>query len=274
MEAGMEDEEPTPEVAAWEKLDGWDRTLGQVFALYFTPEIERRWAVGSLPQPFSLYMAQLLLPPDGEHRVLLNDEVQGEALMRAPREIAKGERALVSDLEHIERFELPDALLDNGHFTIVRSGEGWRMFFNFLSGRAKARDMLDLASQFLEAAIGSKAKGHAGPAVDNLFSASELVSKAELILHRSKAVTSRNHKAIASEINAWAKLGNIDIAFVALFNKLGQQRPNARYSDRDHRPPAPEDDSFELVRAMIDRGLERVGKATGPEFPAAPVAAP
>lgn len=126
--------------------------------------------------------------------------------------------------------------------------------FNFLSGRAKARDMLELADQYLAASIESGHKGHAGPAVDNLFSASELVSKAELILYRSKAAKARIHGPIASEINAWARLGNIDQAFVALFNKLGQQRPNARYCDRDHRPPSPDADSYELVRAMIARG--------------------
>jgi HEPN domain-containing protein len=169
-------------------------------------------------------------------------------------------------LAHIERFELPDELLDNGHFTIIRAGEGWHMFFNFLSGRAKANDMLELASEFLATALSSKEKGHSGPAVDNLFSASELISKAELILHRSRAVKSKRHGLIASEINAWARLGNIDAAFVALFNKLSRQRPNARYSDKENRPPTPDQESFDLVQAMIDRGLERIGKATDREL--------
>ena len=97
-----------------------------------------------------------------------------------------------NDLQYIERFELPDELLDSGHFTIVRAGEGWRVFFNFLSGRAKAKDMLELAGQFLEAALSAKDRGHAGPAVDNLFSACELTSKAELILHRNPAASSKS----------------------------------------------------------------------------------
>jgi hypothetical protein len=233
-----------------------------MWELCFRPEIERRLADGSLPANFSLYMAQALFPPEGEKLILLNEEVKGEGLLRAPRSIQKGEALYSNDLQYIERFELPDELLDNGHFTIVRAGEGWRMFFNFLSGRAKAKDMLELAGQFLDAALSAKDKGHAGPAVDNLFSASELVSKAELILHRSRAVKSKKHGMIAGEINLWARLGNIDAAFVALFNKLSQQRPNARYGNRRNRPPMPDQDSFDLVRAVIERGLERVGKAT------------
>ena len=94
--------------------------------------------------------------------MLLNDEVEGEILLRAPRPIQKGEPLYSNDLQHIEHFELPDELLDSGHVTIVRAGEAWHMFFNFLYGRAKAKDMLELAGQFLEAAQSAKDKGHEG----------------------------------------------------------------------------------------------------------------
>ena len=174
--------------------EGWDRTLAQAWELWFRPEIERRQTGGSLPAGFTLYMAQALFPPDGKPRVLLNDEIMGEGLLRAPRAVQKGERLYSNDLQYIESFELPDELLDSGHFTIVRAGEGWRVFFNFLSGRAKAKDMLDLAGQFLDAALSAKNRGHAGPAVDNLFSAFELTSKAELILHRNPAASSKSSR--------------------------------------------------------------------------------
>ena len=136
------------------------------------------------------------------------------------------------------------------------------MFFNFLRGGAKAKDMLELGGQFLDAALSAKERGHAGPAVDNLFSACELASKAELIIHRNPAASSKRHGPVASEINRWAGLGNIDAAFVDLFNRLSQQRQNARYGDKEHCPPIPDQDSFDLVRAMIERGLGQVGKAT------------
>jgi hypothetical protein len=256
-------EEPVHQVrAAPIGAEGWERTFAQAWELWFTPEIERRKKDGSLPVAFAIYMAQALFPPDGKMRVLLNDEIKGEGVLRAPRSIQKGEPLSAADLAHIESFELPDELLDSGHFTIIRAGEGWRMFFNFLSGRAKAKDMLELAGQFLEAAQSAKDNGHAGPAVDNLFSACELTSKAELILHRNPAASSKSHGPVASEINRWAKLGNIDTAFVDLFNKLRLQRPNARYGDKEHRPPIPEQDSFDVILTMIERGLSRVGKAT------------
>lgn len=253
--------------AIYDQQNPWDRTLQQMWDMFFAPEIERRKANSGSPDNFSIYIAQVIFPAEGatRPRILFNDEVEGEALLRAPRPIEKGGVIYATDLQQVESFDLPDALLDSGHFTIVRSGDGWRMFFNFLRGRAKAKDMLELAAQFLEASRSSQQNGHSGPAIDNLFSASELISKAELILHQSRATKSKRHATIASEINIWARLGNIDQAFVALFNKLSQQRPTARYGNKESRPPMPDQENFDLVQAMIERGLERIKKATEKE---------
>lgn len=169
------------------KLGDWDRTFSQMWDIAFSPELERRKSAGLIDDDFHLYLAQLLQPPDEKNRVLFNEEVRGSALMQPHRDIKPGEPVLTTDMAHIVHYDLPDDLLDCGHFTIIRAGDGWRMVFNFLSGRAKARDMLELADQYLQASIASTKLGHAGPAVDNLFSSAELVSKAELILHQSTA---------------------------------------------------------------------------------------
>lgn len=257
------DEETIPEHReSLTDAEGLNRTFTQACELWFTPEIERRKAAGSLPPDFALYMAQALFPPEGQPRVLLNDEINGTALMRAIRNVQKGEQVYVTDLQHVESFELSDELLDNGHFTMFRSGDGWRCFFNFLSGRAKARGMLELAAQFAEAAQFARGKSHAGPAIDNLFSACELISKAELMIHRMMPAESKSHGPIASGINRWAHLGNIDAAFVRLFNRLANQRPSARYGKKEDRPPIPEEEDFDLVGAMIERVVERVRDPT------------
>jgi hypothetical protein len=250
------------ENAEQENLEGPRRLFSQMWDIYFAPELERRKTAGLIGDDYRLYLVQLLQPPDETNRILFNEEVRGSALVRVRRDVKQGDSLMMDELAHVEKFELPDDLLDCGHFTMIRAGDVWNMTFNFLSGRAKARDMLELADQYLQASLESARKGHSGPAIDSLFSSSELISKAELILHRNKAAKAKTHGAVASEINAWARLGNIDQAFVALFNKLGQQRPNARYSDREHRPPTPDPDSYDLVRAMIDRGLERVSRST------------
>src|SRR3954471_18701470 len=130
--------------------EGAKRAFDQMWENHFGPEIAKRQAAGLLPADFKGFMAQLLLPPDGEARVLLNDEVQGVGLMRASRAVGAGDKVTLSDLANIEAYDLPDDLLDHGHFTLINRGENWGVYFNFLSGRAKAKDRLVNASHFLE----------------------------------------------------------------------------------------------------------------------------
>lgn len=248
------------------QLDGaegevWQRTFAQMWEIAFAPELERRRDAGLLDDQFQLYIAQLLQPPDADQIVLFNEEVRGDFLIRVGRDVKEGETGYIGDLKNAEQYELPDDLLDCGHFTIIRDGEKWQMTFNFLSGRSKARSMIELAHQFYESAVASTDKGHVGPAIDNLFSCCELISKAELILHRSPAAKTKKHAAVKSHINAWARLGNIDASFVRLFNRLGEQRSIARYADKKQSCSTPSIDELELVEAMIARGLERAAKS-------------
>jgi hypothetical protein len=72
-------------------------------------------------------------------------------------------------------------------------------------------------------------RGLAEVAVDTLFSACELTSKAELVSSSSMELSSKSHASIGSRLNSWGKLGNIDAAFVHLFNHLHDLGPRFRY---------------------------------------------
>lgn len=258
----MDEISERPATPAGLDAEGAKRAFDQMWENHFGPEVAKRQAAGLLPAEFKVFMAQLLIPPDGDMCVLINDEVQGVGLMRASRAVEAGDKVTLADLAHIEAYDLPDNLLDHGHFTVINRGQDWGIHFNFLRGRAKAKDRLVNAGHFLEAAKESAEKGHAGPAVENLFAAAELASKAELILSQSPARDAKTHGAVSSAINAYSRTGNIDRAFVSLFNQLGQQRPNARYGDSQSRPAAPSAEDLDLVAAVIERGLTRVIKST------------
>lgn len=240
-----------------------ERLLSQAFELWFNPELERRAAAGELPQNFTLYAAQALFPPDEPLRVRLNGEVTGTMLAVAQRAVEKGEQVTLADLAGVERYDLDDEDLDCGHVTIIRRGEGWLIDFNALAGRAKAADMLRLAGQYQAAAAACVEQGLEGPAVDNLFSACELASKAELILHRNSAAKAKSHDPVKSAINAWARLGNIDTAFVEIFNLMGQRRADARYKGANAAAGLmPTADQLEIVQAVIEQAQWRVGRVT------------
>lgn len=230
--------------------EGAQRFLAQIFELWINPEVQRRIDAATVTAPLELLMAQVIFPPDGPPIVRLNDEVRGKALTRIDRAVEAGGDVYMSDLTGLEAFELDEAELDFGHITVLRVGESWFATFNALSQRARALSFLEKADQFREAAAQAHAKGHASVAVDTLFSACELASKAELIVTRQLA-SKVNHKAVAAKINAWGAMGNIEAAFVELFNKLGQLRFPYRYDAGATQPMPVGNDDLELVAAII-----------------------
>jgi hypothetical protein len=134
--------------------------------------------------------------------------------------------------------------------------------FNFLSGRAKARGFLDLANEYLVTSQNSANMGYSGPAIDNLFRATELISKAELILHRLTEAESKTHGSIARAINRWSKDGNMDAAFASLYNQLGQARPKARYGSSSQRPSPPDSEDVDLVRTTLESVRKKCARST------------
>src|ERR1043165_4187837 len=207
---------PTDEIPG--DISGWDITILHIFQIAFAPEIRERFKSKKLGNDFMLMAAQLIQPPDGPQIIRLNDEVRGLPLIRLSRPIEKGDPVLVSDMKDLVSFDVDESELDCGHFTMFWHGSGWTINFDLRSGRAKSAQMIESAKQFFAAARYSFEKGHAGPCIDNLFSACELLSKAHLILHRSQAAKAKTHRTVSSAVNAWGRLGNIDNQFLKLFN--------------------------------------------------------
>ena len=232
-------------------LVAWSKTLLHMFQIAFAPEIRRRLATGQLNENFFLSAAQLIQPEEGENTVRLNEEVRGTALVRVNRPVHQGEQVLVSDLQNFVSFDLEEDELNAGHFTLLWNGQGWIGSFDFRAGRAKSASLLGLANQFLDVAKISAAKGHAGPSVDNLFSACELMSKTHLILHRSPARRAKSHGTVHSAINAWRRLGNVNEDFVRLYNQMSNARSSARY-DAGAQVESPSQSDFLIVKREIE----------------------
>lgn len=96
------------------------------------------------------------------------------------------------------------------------------------------------------------------PAVDALFGACELLSKAHLIAIHSKAKDARTHGYVHSKINSWRKLGNVERKFVELFNKLTSLRAGARYGAEKIGLSDIGEDALAIVRQEIVGLRERI----------------
>ena len=260
MSESAEDNSETGDLAtvANQSEEFGQRMLEQAFEMWINPELERRRVSGALKEPFQLLMAQRLQHPDGNIIIRINDEVRGVASLRASRDLQKGEEVLLSDFQGLENFELEDEDLDSGHWTVFWTGKGWFTSFNFLTQRARCLDLLSKSSQFLAAATYAKLQKHPAVVVDTLFSACELIAKAQLVASHAIKLDVKSHSQVASQINLWRKRGNVEGAFVDLFNRLGQLRPRYRYDTTFSEDMPVSEDDLALVGQMIASGVERL----------------
>lgn len=244
--------DPTPIETLFGK-EGSDRVLRQADELWWAPEIEQRKKIGTIDDNFTFSMAQALFHPDRSVVVRFNDEVRGIGNIRASRSIEKGSPVYQSDLDGLESFDLLEEDLDCGHFTMIKGTNGWFLSFNFLRSRSLCARLLDSAKEFLDVARFSIQHAKSRPAVDNLYSACELVSKAQLILSSMIDRSAKSHGTIHSEINRWRRFGNISANFVELFNELRKRRPSCRYEGASTDDTLLSQREFALVEAEITR---------------------
>ncbi|MGY4317242.1 hypothetical protein [Bradyrhizobium sp. JR3.5] len=226
---------------------GFEVTGNHAFELWFWPELRRRVDNGTLQLPFKLARAQVLFSDGLEPQVRFNGEVHGAMEFKAARPVKAGQPVSVADIAEPVGFELELADADCGHFTLIEYGRNWAVFFDFRRNKIKAADIVSRAEQFVAVAELSIEGGYAAPYVDCLFSATELLASARLMMIPEKKLES--HGSIHSTINHWRKLGNVDARFVELFNELSHIRKAARYggSAKEIRSDAP----FERIRAEI-----------------------
>ncbi|MGJ4911091.1 HEPN domain-containing protein [Bradyrhizobium oligotrophicum] len=231
---------------------GPERTFLQMFKLYVEPELKRRQLIDSLPDPFTVVAAQVLFFEGRSPEVRLNDEVKISLAVKVPRELKEGEVIPLHEIQHIESAELDLADADAGHFTVMLFNNEWRMFFDFRRNKLTASNLIKRSEQFCDTAAYALSQSYFGPAIDNLFSACELVAKARLITAAVVNNDTKTHGTIHSGINRWSKLGNVDREFVEMFNKLSQDRNSARYSATDDLSALINSDMIAKARAEID----------------------
>ncbi|TXN50125.1 HEPN domain-containing protein [Methylobacterium sp. WL2] len=218
--------------------------------LWFDPEYERRIAAGTM-QPGTVIMAAQAVFAKDKTIIRFNSEIRGEAMVRADRAIRKGEQVSWHDFQGLQTFELVPEEVDYGHVTLFRIGDDWKCHFNFLRGRSRADALAVRAGNFLKAAKNAHENGWHDVAVDNLFSASELLAKANLIVHMQHGAEAKTHDPVKSAINQWGRLGNVEAEFVKLFNKLGDLRHIARYEVSDMSRLEQSADAFDVVAAQL-----------------------
>lgn len=208
------------------------RLMESVMNLWIKPEVVRRQSLGSLPVPFGVRAAQVLLHPDGTHTVRLNAEVVAIATVELAKPspgVTAGAPIYQNDIERILRLSPPEEdVKDSGHLTITQDANDWIIAFDTRLNLTKASSLLTAAEEFLGTASYALDGRQLRAAVDLLFSAAELAAKA-WIGSLGADIESKKHNHVHANFNRYARR-NVDSAQVDAFNQLSATRTRARYS--------------------------------------------
>lgn len=240
--------------------------------VHLGPELKRRIEAGTIQVGDPLFRAQVLFRMSQEQpEVRINHEVVGTAQISAHGPIDKGDAVTQRQIKEITGFLLPEEDADAAHLTWLVGAKGGKLFFDGTYNTLVIDQHIAAADEFLVLArLALKGKALRG-FIENAFSAAELLAKAELLpLPERRVLEGRKHTQIRSLYNQWAQLGNTEIRFAALLNRLGDIRRAARYlkEELDLGPAAPEEllADLEDLREHVEttrprRDLRSKGKA-------------
>lgn len=216
-------ESKLPEEAGSELFD-WMKTV------HLEPEVARRINDGAMAEGDTIHMAQVVFWVGRPPEVRVNEEVQGLMQARATRAIEKDEEVTTADMSEISGFVLPEEDGDAAHLTMVSVAGGLALYFNGAYNALLIAAHVEAAGEFVDAATASLDADSLRAFVDGAFSATELLAKAEMLsVSEERLLGGVGHGTVRSFYNQWAALGNTEMRFAKLLNRLTDLRPTGRY---------------------------------------------
>lgn len=211
-----------------------DKLIEQALELWINPEIERRKQLNTLPENFKIHSVQVLMNFDAPNEVRFNEEVKVIIEGKTTREIVEGEKVIIDEvLENITNVKLTERDGNAGHFTMIFHRGSWHINFDFRYNASRCLEHSKAANEFLTSAKLSLNRNNMRAFVDNLFSATELMAKAIMLMHDEVVFKTKKHSTVHERYNKFGKLGNVNSEYTKLLNRLASLRPTARYINNE-----------------------------------------
>jgi hypothetical protein len=209
--------------------EGATNLFNQAWELWFGPEIERRGAAGLLPETLTLLRMQVIWNDDRLPEVRLNEEVHGQMVARVNRPVQIGDEIPADELTDIQGLQLTDQDPNAGHLTFFRHGDRWHIAFDSRRNGQSSREHLARAHDYLRSARRVLEIGELAPLCELLWSAVELMVKAELQMFDRDIATGQDHKLRIARFKQWARHGNARWQYAELLVHLARLRKPTRY---------------------------------------------
>jgi|GEM_PF-3227477 len=214
--------------------EGLSTYVGQIVSFYVKPEIDRRKSIHGITDDYALYAFQIVINMHGPTEVRLNEEIKGLFNVDSLGDISAQELfQRRTEVKNITKFKLLKEDADSAHVTFANISNDLQFFrFDYRYNTLKRLRAFNTSKEFLTTAEGALYASNFRAFHENLFTAMECAISALLMfLPDSAYLNTKTHDAWKTRINLWAHNGNVDHAFVDLFNTLHKNRQTARYGE-------------------------------------------
>jgi len=230
--------------------------LEQIFDLWVEPELQRR---GVDMGRDGVRKALVVMAPGRRVDVLINEEAELVAHVRATRPIEAGEPITTQDFDHVEGIQPFEVDPDAGWICFARVGQQVIIAFDFRRNRARAGRLVERAREFARTARLAHANGLLGPSIEAAYGAAELAVVGQMLLIDDDPP--RDHPKRKRWFVGWTELGNAPQAHSRALTALAKRRRAARYAET---AIDMNDEKLREVLDVVDEMVEHAAAAVSP----------
>lgn len=230
--------------------------LEQTFDLWVEPELQRR---GVDMGRDGVRKALVIMAPGRRVEILINDEAELVAHVRATRPIEAGEPITSRDFDKVEGISPFEVDPDAGWICFARVGQQVIIAFDFRRNRARAGRLVERAQEFARTARLAHANGLLGPSIEAAYGAAELAVVGQMLLIDDDPP--RDHPKRKRWFAGWTELGNAPQAHSRALTALAKRRRAARYAETAINMNA---EKLREVLDVVDEMVEHAATAVSP----------
>ncbi len=231
-----------------------NRVLQQAMNIWILPEIEKRKKEGWLKENFVLKRAIIIFNPRGITRIRFNEKVDLIAEAKINRTINAGEIVYERDIEKINKIIPKNLPKDCGWLVIIFINQRVIVAFNFLYNLDKIQEFLKASKEFYESAIDNLDKNRLRPFFEECWAVAELLSACNFL---SLGQEYDSHHVNIKKMKNWVDLGNVEIKFSEILQRLNRSRKIARYLHPGNLKKENPKGIIEILKEMVDFTEER-----------------
>jgi uncharacterized protein (UPF0332 family) len=223
------------------------RVFDQVMNIWAIPEIERRKRKGILKNDFEIKRVQVIFTIGKPPEIKFNENVGITAMVKANRDIIKGEEVKYSDVDKFEKF-IADYPPNSGHITLFKLLDHWIIILDARYNKEKIGGLIERSKEFYESAKEDLKENRLRPFYENCWNSAELSAVCHSLGIGGKI---KGHGENIKNFVKWSELENVDKKHAEILSQLKDLRKSKYVSSIDFRNKDHKE-FLKVVKEMIE----------------------